>query len=495
MPTTSAEALHLSDPERLRLAEATDLQSPWRKWGPWLSERQWGTVREDYSADGDAWDSFPHDAARSRAYRWGEDGIAGFCDRTQQVCLGLAMWNGHDPILKERLFGLTNSQGNHGEDVKEQYFFLDAAPTGSYLRMLYRYPHAAFPYEDLVETNAARTAEDREYEILDTGVFDDQRYFDVFVEYAKSSEEQILMRIEVVNRGAEAATIHVIPQIWFRNTWSWGEDAEKPALQLDERGDGSILVEHPEVGRFRFASDASPTTHFCDNETNFPRVFKATSTCEHPKDAINDAIVDGVKDATDPDGRGTKAGLQHILTLGPGESSVIRLRLDPQDAGDDPDAFDETVAKRQKECHQFYAPHEEKCESPEAAAVLRQAYAGMIWGCQFYNYNVSQWLDGDPDQPAPPRGHKAGRNHDWRNIANHDILSMPDAWEYPWYATWDSAFQAVTFATIDPVFAKNQILLFVDDRYMHPNGELPAYEWAFGDVNPPVHAWAAGLPD
>ncbi|MDA1026996.1 MAG: glucosidase [Planctomycetota bacterium] len=491
MPTTSAEALHLSDPERLRLAEATDLQSPWRKWGPWLSERQWGTVREDYSADGDAWDSFPHDAARSRAYRWGEDGIAGFCDRTQQVCLGLAMWNGHDPILKERLFGLTNSQGNHGEDVKEQYFFLDAAPTGSYLRMLYRYPHAAFPYEDLVETNAARTAEDREYEILDTGVFDDQRYFDVFVEYAKSSEEQILMRIEVVNRGAEAATIHVIPQIWFRNTWSWGEDAEKPALQLDERGDGSILVEHPEVGRFRFASDASPTTHFCDNETNFPRVFKATSTCEHPKDAINDAIVDGVKDATDPDGRGTKAGLQHILTLGPGESSVIRLRLDPQDAGDDPDAFDETVAKRQKECHQFYAPHEEKCESPEAAAVLRQAYAGMIWGCQFYNYNVSQWLDGDPDQPAPPRGHKAGRNHDWRNIANHDILSMPDAWEYPWYATWDSAFQAVTFATIDPVFAKNQILLFVDDRYMHPNGELPAYEWAFGDVNPPVHAWAA----
>ena len=279
----SADATNLPDPERQRLAEADDLDGAWRKWGPWLSERQWGTVREDYSPDGDAWDSFPHDAARSRAYRWGEDGIAGFCDRTQQVCLGLALWNGHDPILKERLFGLTNSQGNHGEDVKEQYFFLDAAPTGSYLRMLYRYPHAAFPYEDLVKTNAARSAEEREYEILDTGVFDEQRYFDVFVEYAKSSEEQILMRIEVINRGAEAAKIHVIPQIWFRNTWSWGEDNEKPSLQLDENHAGAVLVEHPEVGRFRLESDASPATHFCENETNFPRVFNAESRPSIPR--------------------------------------------------------------------------------------------------------------------------------------------------------------------------------------------------------------------
>jgi hypothetical protein len=480
---------HAPTAEDERLAASDDMASPWRRWGPWLSERQWGTVREDYSADGDAWDSFSHDAARSRAYRWGEDGLAGFCDRSQRICLGLALWNGRDPILKERLFGLTNGQGNHGEDVKEQYFFLDATPTASYLRMLYRYPQAAFPYEDLVELNAARGVEDREYELIDTGVFDENRFFDVQVEYAKADAEDIILRVEVTNHGPESSILHLVPQAWFRNTWSWGTDAERPTMTLDE--DGSVRVVHPEVGTYRleFADEATPL--FCENETNFPKAFGSEATCRHPKDAIHDAIVDGRAEAVNPDGHGTKVGVHHVLEIPASGTATVRIRLSPVTATPGLDDVDAIVEQRRAECDAFHLPHEAKCESDDARGILRQAHAGMIWGCQFYNYDVRRWLEGDPGQPPPPRGHKNGRNHDWTHIANHDVLSMPDAWEYPWYATWDSAFQAVTFAAIDPAFAKRQLLLFVDDRYMHPNGELPAYEWAFGDVNPPVHAWAA----
>lgn len=486
MPT---DDLPLRDEERRRLERTDGAHFAWRKWGPWLSERQWGTVREDYSPDGSAWDSFPHDHARSRAYRWGEDGLAGLCNRAQTLCLGLALWNGRDPFLKERLFGLTNSQGNHGEDVKEAYWYLDATPTGSYLRMLYRYPQAAFPYEDLERTNAERGIEASEYELTDTGVFDDGRWFDVFVEYAKASPEDICMRVRIVNHGSEAATIHAIPQLWFRNDWSWGDEpTNRPSMRLDD--DGTVVAEHHELGEYRLRSDSTPACLFCDNQTNYPRIFDAPATTEHPKDAINDAVVEGRPDAVNPDQTGTKVGLHHVREIPPGGETVIRLRFARAGSPVDFRDFDEVVDRRRAECDEFHGEHEEKCESDEARRVLRQAYAGMIWGCQYYGYDVATWLDGDPGQPPPPRGHKNGRNHEWRHIRNHDIVSMPDTWEYPWYATWDSAFQAVTFATIDPAFAKDQLRLFVKDRYMHPNGELPAYEWAFGDVNPPVHAWA-----
>lgn len=486
MPT---DDLPLRDEERRRIERTDGASLAWRKWGPWLSERQWGTVREDYSPDGSAWDSFPHEHARSRAYRWGEDGLAGLCNRAQTLCLGLALWNGRDHILKERLFGLTNSQGNHGEDVKEAYWYLDATPTGSYLRMLYRYPQAAFPYEDLERTNAERGIGAAEYELTDTGVFDDGRYFDVFIEYAKASPEDICMRIRIVNPGPEAATIHAIPQLWFRNDWSWSvEPPPKPSMRLD--ADGTVIAEHHDIGEYRLRSDSTPACLFCDNATNFPKIFDAPATTAHPKDAINDAIVEGRPDAVNPAQTGTKVGLHHVREIPPGGETVIRLRFARAGSPVDFRDFDETVDRRRAECDAFHAEHEEKCEDDEARRVLRQAYAGMIWGCQYYGYDVARWLDGDPGQPPPPRGHKNGRNHEWRHIRNHDIVSMPDAWEYPWYATWDSAFQAVTFATIDPAFAKDQLRIFVKDRYMHPNGELPAYEWAFGDVNPPVHAWA-----
>ena len=490
MTSTPPNPYAPTDPERTRLAEADEMSAPWRRWGPWLSERQWGTVREDYSADGSAWESFPHDHARSRAYRWGEDGLAGLCDRSASICLGLGVWNGKDAILKERLFGLTNQQGNHGEDVKEAYWYLDATPTASYLAMLYRYPHAAFPYEDLVETNAARGVDQPEYEIVDTGVFDENRYFDVNVEYAKADAEDILMRIRVRNAGPEPARIDVIPQIWFRNTWSWGEDrTPRPRLRRDDAN--GVRVEHPDVGSYRLHVHEDAEALFCENETNYPKIFGSEATTPHPKDAINDAIVEGRADACNPAGTGTKCGLRHTLDLGPGEEKVVRIRLAPIDSPGGFDDFDEIMDRRRAECETFHDHQESKCPNEATRLVHRQGYAGMIWSCQYYGYDVSRWLDGDPGQPAPPRGHKNGRNHEWRNIRNHDVISMPDAWEYPWYATWDSAFQAVTFAHVDPAFSKDQLLLFVKDRYMHPNGELPAYEWAFGDVNPPVHAWAA----
>ena len=491
MSTSDQDASSPGEAERRRLRRTDGAHGAWRKWGPWLSERQWGTVREDYSADGSAWDSFPHDQARSRAYRWGEDGLAGFCDRKARLCLGVALWNEHDTILKERLFGLTNTQGNHGEDVKEAYWYLDATPSSSYLRMLYRYPQKAYPYQDLVETNAARGVDDREYEIIDTGVFDENRWFDVEVEYAKASPEDILMRIKIVNAGPEAATIHVVPQAWFRNTWSWSdEDDPRPGMALDGE-DGTVLATHHELGGYRLKSDGTPACLFCENETNFPKVFGSAATTEHPKDAINDAIVEGRPEAVNPAQTGTKVGLHHVRTIGPGEETVIRVRMCGAESPVDFRDFDEVVDRRRTECDEFYAERESKCKSDEDRRVHRQGCAGMIWTCQYYGYDVATWLDGDPGQPPPPRGHKNGRNHEWRHIRNHDVLSMPDTWEYPWYATWDSAFQAVTFASLDPEFAKKQLRLFVTDRYMHPNGELPAYEWAFGDVNPPVHAWAA----
>ena len=491
MTSTDSQTSPAPKAERLRLDQVDGMANPWRRWGPWLSERQWGTVREDYSADGSAWDSFPHDHARSRTYRWGEDGLAGFCDREARMCLGLALWNGADPIIKERLFGLTNSQGNHGEDVKEAYWYLDATPTASYLKMHYRYPQRAFPYDDLVKTNASRGPGEREYELLDTGVFDQDRWFDVEVEYAKASPDDILMRISVTNAGPDPATIHVIPQAWYRNTWSWlDEPGPTPSLALDQARN-TILASHPDLGDRDLKSDGSPTPLFCENETNFPRVFGSEATTPHPKDAINDAVVEGRTDATNPTNTGTKVGLHHVRTVAPGETTVFRVRLAPTDHAADFEDFERTVDLRRSESDDFHGEMESECESDEARRIHRQGYAGMIWGCQYYGYDVATWLDGDHDQPAPPRGHKNGRNHEWRHIRNHDVISMPDAWEYPWYATWDSAFQAVTFANIDPTFAKNQIRLFVKDRYMHPNGELPAYEWAFGDVNPPVHAWAA----
>ncbi len=481
--------LPLRDDERRRLERTDGASLAWRKWGPWLSERQWGTVREDYSPDGSAWDSFPHEHARSRAYRWGEDGLAGICNRHANLCLGLTLWNGRDRILKERLFGLTNAEGNHGEDVKEAYWYLDATPTASYLRMLYRYPQAAFPYEDLVERNATRPITETEYELTDTGIFDESRYFDVYVEYAKASPEDICLRIRVVNAGPETATIHLVPQLWFRNDWSWGTDPPpKPSLRLDD--DGSVIAEHHDLGEYRLRSADAPACLFCENETNVPRVFGAAAVTPYPKDALHDAIVDGRPDATNPANTGTKVGLHHVREIPAGGETVIRLRFTRAGSPVDFRDFDEVFERRIAECDAFHAEHDAKCECDESRRTLRQAYAGMIWSCQYYGYDVGAWLDGDPGQPPPPRGHKNGRNHEWRHIRNHDIVSMPDAWEYPWYATWDSAFQAVTFATIDPAFAKDQLRMFVKDRYMHPNGEMPAYEWALGDVNPPVHAWA-----
>ena len=475
--------------EQQRLQESRTPNSPWRSWGPWLSERQWGTVREDYSPDGAAWDSFPHDHARSRAYRWGEDGLAGFCDRRQRCCLSLALWNGADPILKERLFGLTNSEGNHGEDVKEYYYYLDGLPTASYAKMLYAYPHQAFPYEQLISENAQRGPDQREFELADTGVFAENTYFEITVEYAKASPEDILMRVTVRNHGSERADLHVIPQCTFRNTWSWDEDAPRPNMRLNTHGD--IQLEHEELGPRTLASDSSTNALFCENETNTTRLYGDADGIAHPKDAINDAVVLGQRTAVNPRDEGTKVGLEHGICLEAGEERVIRIRMQP---GTNPvvfDDFDEVFAQRITESDAFYTPHLEKLPDDDSRNILRQAYAGMLWSCQYYNYDVTRWLEGDPTQPTPSPARLQGRNSDWRSIENHDIISMPDTWEYPWYAAWDSAFQAVTMASIDPDFAKGQIRMFLKDRYMHASGELPAYEWAFSDVNPPVHAWAA----
>jgi hypothetical protein len=475
------------DAERLRLQEQRLAKQNWRRWGPYLSERQWGTVREDYSAHGTAWDDFSHDQARSRAYRWGEDGIAGISDDQQILCLALALWNERDPILKERLFGLTNGEGNHGEDVKEIYYYLDATPTHSYLKMLYKYPQEAFPYARLTGENRQRGIDQLEFELLDTGVFDDNRYFDVFVEYAKAGPDDILMRVTAHNRGPREAPLHLLPQIWFRNTWSWDHDTYKPELTAD--GDGVITVRHREWGEYRFHADAAPALLFCDNETNGRRLF-GMEAAGHFKDAFHDAIVHGDPQAVNPQRVGTKAAAHYRFSVPAGGRVQACLRLSKEDVMRPFADFDQVFATRLDEADAFYARLQAEIDDTDARLVQRQALAGMIWTKQFYYYDVPEWLQGDPTQPPPPAARRHGRNSEWRHLNNADILSMPDKWEYPWYAAWDLAFHCLPLALVDAEFAKDQLLLLTREWYMHPNGQLPAYEWAFGDVNPPVHAWA-----
>ncbi len=469
---------------------AAERGEDWRRWGPYLSERQWGTVREDYSANGTAWEYFPHDEARSRAYRWGEDGLAGFADDKLLWCLGLALWNGQDAILKERLFGLTNAQGNHGEDVKELYYFQDGTPTHSYMRMLYKYPQAAFPYDRLVAENRARSAADPEFELSDTGIFAENRYFDVVVEYAKASTDDVLMLVTAHNRGPDAATLHLLPQLWARNTWSWDHGTPRPLIRLDPGDRHRVLASHPALARTRVCEvDGAATWLFCENETNVNRLHGARDPGPF-KDGINDYVVDGAQGAISPQRRGTKAAAHLRLRIAAGGSATVRLRLRPAASEDAFAWFDAVMDSRRADCDAFYAAVQRDMPDPDARLVQRQALAGMLWSKQFYMLDVRRWLDGDSAQPTPPPGRDRGRNSDWRHLDNSDIISMPDSWEYPWYAAWDLAFHCVTFALIDPVFAKSQLVLLTHERYMHPNGQFPAYEWALGDVNPPVHAWA-----
>jgi len=473
--------------EKTRLAANDRREERWHSWGPYLAERQWGTVREDYSPDGTAWDYFPHDHARSRAYRWGEDGIAGFSDDQCRLCLGLGMWNGRDAILKERLFGLNNAEGNHGEDVKEIYYYLDATPTHSYLKYLYKYPQREFPYAQLVEENRRRSKEQPEFELLDTGIFDDDRYFDVFVEYAQADAGEILIRITVHNRGPEAAEIHLLPQIWFRNTWSWGFDEPKPELWAGKNGIG---IAHHELGECHLFCDGRPELLFCDNETNPRRLFGDTKTKGFFKDAFDEFILHGNQQAVNPQRTGTKAAAHYQLTIAPDTSSQIRLRLAPAKSAKTFADFDDIFAQRIAEADEFYAELQKDIADEDLRRIQRQAFAGMIWSKQYYCYDVRKWLAGDMAQPRPAAERKLGRNADWQHLNNSTVMSMPDKWEYPWFAAWDLAFHCIPLAMIDPEFAKRQLNVLTREWYMHPNGQLPAYEWAFGDVNPPVHAWA-----
>jgi len=480
--------------EHRRLAEAVSGARKWRRWGPYLSERQWGTVREDYSADGNAWAFFPFEHAVSRAYRWGEDGLAGLSDWKQRLCLGLALWNGRDPVLKERLFGLTGQQANHGEDVKEYYYYLDATPTHSYLKYLYKYPQAEYPYRRLVDENPHWKKHAPEVELIDTGVFDGDRYFDVFVEYAKAATDDILMCVTVHNRGPDDAPLHVLPQLWFRNTWTWGQGGRRPRIHLE---DGTVYARHAEPdkhGTFHLhadaCGDAAPEFLFCDNDTNRKRLWGVDGDAGYWKDGINDCVVHGNADAVNPDRTGTKAAAHYRLTVPAGGAATVRLRL-AKDAVAEPFAgFDDLVATRRREADAFYAHLQHDMDDPDARLVQRQALAGMIWSKQFYCYDVPQWLAGDPGQPPPPPQRRHGRNADWDHVNTEQILSMPDKWEYPWFAAWDSAFHCLPLALVDPEFAKGQLVLLTREWYTHPNGQLPAYEWNFGDVNPPVHAWA-----
>jgi len=513
------------NPEQQRLRAADSAQTPWRRWGPYLSERQWGTVREDYSAGGDAWGYSTFEQARSRAYRWGEEGLAGFSDDRQRLCLGLALWNERDPILKEQLYGLSGPQGNHGEDVKEIYYYLDATPTHSYQKLLYKYPQAAFPYEELRQENARRDRSQPEFELSDTGVFADNRYFDVFVEYAKADADDLLLLITVVNRGPDAAPLRVLPQLWFRNTWSWKNDEYRPALTAGAAG--GVGVSHRELGEWTCSADGAPEWLFCDNHSNCERLYGVASPERFFKDGINQYVVENQADAVNPARTGTKAAAHYALTLGPGETRQLRLRLRPTTTGAAVSAeaaaqaateaaieaatkaaaqaaatevaaqtaapfadFDELMQQRRDEADAFYADLQTDLADPDARRVQRQAWAGMLWSKQFYHYNVGRWLAGDPAYPPPPSERLAGRNADWQTLDNADIISMPDTWEYPWYAAWDLAFHCLPLAQLDAGFAKNQLRLLCLDWYMHPNGQLPAYEWRFGDVNPPVHAWA-----
>ncbi|MGB9178507.1 MAG: hypothetical protein WCB68_04600 [Pyrinomonadaceae bacterium] len=486
--------------EERRLEEARERTAHWKRWGPYVSERAWGTVREDYSADGTAWDYLPHDHARSRAFRWNEDGLAGICDRHQTTCFALALWNGRDPILKERAFGLTGNEGNHGEDVKDYYFYLDSTPTHSYMKYLYKYPQAEFPYANLVEENRRRGKGSSEYELLDTGIFNEDRYFDVFVEYAKADVEDILVRINVINRGALAAELHLLPTIWFRNRWAWGDNHDpKPVLREEtdaEINNAAIIeAEHFSYGLRRLYCEGSPELLFTENETNSARLYGSANTSPYVKDGINDYIVQGRAEAVNPAQTGTKASAHYTLKVNPGETVAVRLRFSDRELLSESEQpfsdFDKIFVDRESEADEFYDKIIPSDLSEDARNVMRQSFAGLLWSKQFYHYVVKQWLDGDPNTPAPPPERKHGRNHEWMHLYNADVLSMPDKWEYPWYAAWDLAFHSVPLALVDSEFAKEQLVLMLREWYMHPNGQLPAYEWAFGDVNPPVHAWAA----
>ena len=508
--------------EDRRLEESRQRKKHWKRWGPFLSERQWGTVREDYSANGTAWEYFPFEHAHARAYRWGEDGIGGISDRHQIICFALALWNGRDPILKERLYGLTGNQGNHGEDVKEQYFYLDSTPTHSYMRMLYKYPQAEFPYRGLVEENQKRGRSQPEFELMDSGTFAQGRYFDVFIEYAKVDYEDILIRITAVNHGPEAADLHLLPTLWFRNTWSWGKDLRRPTVRQAPNTPGAACaeIEHWDYGKRWFLCAGTPGLLFTENETNYVKLFNYRDRVPYTKDAFHEYVIHGNKQAVNPALSGTKMAAYYPLRLGPGETQSLKLRLtgmDPlgsmhQDSVMDgltaaPGQWERTPGvpatndfgpgfaavfdQRMKEADEFYDSRIPKHLCPDSRMVMRQAYAGMLWSKQFYHYDVHTWLAGDPAGPAPPESRWEGRNKDWTHLYNDDVLSMPDKWEYPWFAAWDLAFHCIPLAIVDPDFAKEQLVLLLREWYMHPNGQLPAYEWAFGDVNPPVHAWAA----
>jgi hypothetical protein len=483
--------------EEIRLEQCRTRDAHWKRWGPYVSERAWGTVREDYSAYGTAWDYLPHDHARSRAYRWNEDGLAGICDRHQYICFALALWNERDPILKERAFGLTGNEGNHGEDVKEYYFYLDSTPTHSYMRYLYKYPQAEFPYAQLVEENRRRGKSQPEYELLDTGVFHEDRYFDVAVEYAKGSSEDILVRLTVTNRGPETARLRLLPTVWFRNTWSWGNSETRPELHDASTANGArIELNEPHYGRRFVYSDGEPELLFTENETNCRRLYGSPNPSPCVKDGINDYIVHGAKAAVSPEARGTKAAAHYALTLDSHQTAVVRLRLTDKEFGGKsgkPFApqFEQIFSQRKQEADEFYSTIVPADLSPDAQNVMRQGFAGLLWSKQFYHYVIEQWLNGDPGQPTPSAERRHSRNHQWGHLYNADVISMPDKWEYPWYAAWDLAFHCVPLALVDSEFAKEQLVLLLREWYMHPNGQLPAYEWAFGDVNPPVHAWAA----
>jgi hypothetical protein len=500
--------------EHQRLQEDAGRTKNWKRWGPYLSERQWATVREDYSPYGNCWDYFPHDHARSRVYRWGEDGLLGIADRQCRLCFGLALWNGKDPILKERLFGLTGSEGNHGEDVKELYYYLDSTPTHSYMKALYKYPQAEYPYGRLIEENRRRGLGAPEFELIDTGLFNEDRYFDVVAEYAKASENDILIRLTIANRGPEKATLHLLPTLWFRNTWSWGaipeESTNKPSITL--KCDDVVRAQHDVLGAYQLAFEGKATPLFTDNETNSGRIYNYSNGQQFVKDAFHEYVVHGRTDAVNSQNTGTKFAPHYVLEIEPGASRVVRLRLSVVAGGDDaglgqsdaadkpgstPPAtgafadFDEIFARRVKEAGEFYDAVIPSETDVEAKKVARQGYAGLLWSKQFYHYCIREWLSGDPAQPPPPPERNFGRNREWTHLFNRDVISMPDKWEYPWFAAWDLAFHMIPFSKVDPDFAKKQLILFLREWYMHPNGQIPAYEFAFGDVNPPVHAWAA----
>lgn len=488
----SAQKLPTENAERTRLAATRAGDAPWYHWGPYLAERQWGTVREDYSPDGAAWDFFPHDHARSRAYRWGEDGLLGISDDQSLLCFAVALWNGEDPILKERLFGLTGPEGNHGEDVKEHYVYLDSTPTHAYLKGLYRYPQRAFPYADLVAENRRRGKDEPEYELVDTGVFAEDRYFDVVVEYAKRAPDDILVRIHATNHGPDAAPLHLLPTLWFRNTWSWGRDDRRPHMIAASALNGATTIHanHPTIGEYWLSCDDAPELLFTENETNAHRLWGGENPTLFVKDGINAAVTQGMADAVNPEHRGTKAAAHYALTIAPGETRTINLRLSTSQEPLDAATADATFAERRQEADDFYRAFGPDDMSDDARAVQREAFAGLLWSKQFYYYDVGMWIDGNPAGPPPPASRREGRNDGWQHLNNADIISMPDTWEYPWYASWDLAFHCIPLALVDPEFAKLQLTQLTREWYMHPNGQLPAYEWAFADVNPPVHAWA-----